>query len=181
MIQSGLFWCWFQTRFHFVFFVASVELVCFDRDGPGTFLPQGLESHCSESRDCPNDFCPSPKSPRDLCPMERLWDSQNSWDCLGLESQEQSRDFGFFFEKTWFTRALSETRQNKVPQLTFIRIGTSKIDTSPNWHFPQFALASGLDTPTAGSRSWPIFRIFLFAIIQKLRNLSNRIFRVKLP
>ena len=62
------------------------------------FLSQGLESQSSKSRDCPNDFCPSPKSPRDFCPMGRLWDSQNSWDCLGLESQGKSRDFGIFYK-----------------------------------------------------------------------------------
>ena len=62
------------------------------------FLSQGLESQSSKSRDCPKDFCPSPKSPRDLRPMGRLWDCQNSWDCLGLESQGQSRDFGIFYK-----------------------------------------------------------------------------------
>ena len=60
------------------------------------FLSQGLESQSSKSRDCPKDFCPSSKSPRDLRPMGQLWDCQNSWDCLGLESLGQSRDFGIF-------------------------------------------------------------------------------------
>ena len=49
------------------------------------FLSLGPMSQSSKTRNCPNDFCPSPKSPRDLCPMERLWDIQNSLDCLGLE------------------------------------------------------------------------------------------------
>ena len=44
------------------------------------FFSQGLESQSPESRDCHNDFCPSPKSPRELCPMGRLSDSQNSRD-----------------------------------------------------------------------------------------------------
>ena len=44
------------------------------------FLSQGLESQSPESRDCHNDFCPSPKSPRELCPLGRLSDSQNSRD-----------------------------------------------------------------------------------------------------
>ena len=62
------------------------------------FWSLGFESQSWKSRDCPNDFCPSPKSPRDFCPMGRLWDSQNSWDCLGLESQGKSRDFGIFYK-----------------------------------------------------------------------------------
>ena len=53
----------------------------------------------SKSRDCLNDFCPSSKSPRNLCSMERLRDSRNSWDSLGLEFKGQSRDFGIFEKK----------------------------------------------------------------------------------
>ena len=45
------------------------------------FLLLGLESQCSKSRDCPR-----PEKPSDLCLMGRLWNSQNSWDCLGLEN-----------------------------------------------------------------------------------------------
>ena len=42
------------------------------------FLSQGPEFQSSESQGCLKDFCPSPKSTRYLCPMGRLWDSQNS-------------------------------------------------------------------------------------------------------
>ena len=58
------------------------------------FLSLGLESQSSKFRDRPNDFRPSPKSPRDLCPMRRLWDSQNSSDCFGHESHGTPKSRG---------------------------------------------------------------------------------------
>ena len=35
------------------------------------FLSQGLESQRSESRECPNDFCSSPKRPKRISPKSR--------------------------------------------------------------------------------------------------------------
>ena len=51
------------------------------------FLFLGFESQRWKSWDFLNDFCLSFKSSRDSCAMGRFWDSQNSWDCLGLESR----------------------------------------------------------------------------------------------
>ena len=57
-----------------------------------TWLIGEVQGWVQDGTASPNDFCPSPKSPKDFCPMGRLWDSQNSSDCLRLESQGQSRD-----------------------------------------------------------------------------------------
>ena len=58
------------------------------RDGHGTGLPVS------------RILVPVPRVPGIFVPwpMGRLWDSQNSWDCLGLESQGKSRDFGIFYK-----------------------------------------------------------------------------------
>ena len=74
------------------------------------FLSLGPKSQSSKSRNCPNDFCPSPKSPRDLCPMDRLWDSQNSLRLqipIELESQLIPK-LGIWLSKGFFILGLSQ-------------------------------------------------------------------------
>ena len=92
------------------------------------FLFLGFECQSWKSWDCPNYFCPSPKSPKDLCPMGRLWDSQNSWDCLGLESQGQSRDFGIFYKNMIYSshffnmNTYCTQSENRLTKLELLRI-----------------------------------------------------------
>ena len=59
--------------------------------------------------------------------MGRLWDSQNSWDCLGLESQGQSRDFGIFYKNMIYSSHFF----NMNPYCTQ---NFAKIDLQ-NWNF----------------------------------------------
>ena len=181
LVQEWYSQVYFDVGFKlgFVFF-CSVSWTCLLWQGwawdgtasPKDFCSRDLSPKAQNPGTVPTIFVPVSRVPGLCVP----WNDFGTARILGTAWDSSPRNspgiLDFFFEKTWFTRALSEIRQNKVPQFTFIRIGTSKIGTSPNWHFPQFALASGLNTPTAGSRSWPIFRIFLFAIIQTLRNLE---------
>ena len=70
------------------------------------YLTQWLKSHSSESRDCPNDFCPSPNFPRDLCPITgplddfgtakfvELLGTRVLWDSPGISEFFRQPTFG---------------------------------------------------------------------------------------
>ena len=75
----------------------------------------GTDGHETASS---KDFSPRSNWPRDLSPKGRLWASQNSWNCLGLESQGQSRVFGFFvaIEHEVIRPGIGQRRDGTVPR-----------------------------------------------------------------